>query len=209
MNGSSVLDNSSDFLHDLLQIKQGLTQLCFVILGVEGNGTFIDPMLTYYYMNNASKKDNVWGVVPFYYDKREADAELQLEFLKQTVEGLKTLGISNIVVIDDGSQMDIAVLDLDCEVIVHDENLGKSEAVRDGLRYIKENAPKNSDYVVVQCDYDADQKAEDAERLLSRLREGEEKQMIIGDRYAEAQPNPPEYTWIRCVNCSCIAYSKL
>lgn len=133
----------------------------------------------------------LWAVVPFYYDKDEKDADVQKRYLVETVEGLRTAGIEHIVIVDDGSEMKIDNLAINAELLTLDKNYGKAQAIREGLKYVEEHREKKG--YVVQCDYDADQRSEDAALLVRELHNSEGGGMIIGDRYAEAQPDPPEY----------------
>jgi len=135
----------------------------------------------------------IWGLVPFFYDKKKEDAGEHLGYLKQTIAGLKKSGVEKVVVVDDGSEMGLEKLGLDCELITREINEGKTAAVLSGLKYISEKDIDGG--YIIQCDYDADQNSEDAGLILSEFeKEGADNLgMVIGDRYKNAQQDPLQY----------------
>lgn len=142
--------------------------------------------------NNAEMAKSVFGLVPFFYDKNKEDVDTHIEYLKLTIAGLKRAGVNNIIVVNDGSGIDLEKFNLDCELITNEKNLGKTGAVLAGLKYI---LSQNLNGYIVQCDYDADQNSEDAKLILDELKKDVSGKLglIIGDRYKEAQPDPLEY----------------
>ena len=142
---------------------------------------------------NTRKKKMIWGLVPFFYNKQKQDAHEHLNYLAQTVNGLKKAGVNKIIVVDDGSGMELGKLNLDCKLLTHEKNQGKTGAILTGLRFITTQNSENG--YIVQCDYDADQRSEDAELLLTKLQENISGNLglVIGDRYKEAQQDPLDY----------------
>jgi len=142
--------------------------------------------------NNSEVDKTVYGLVPFFYDKNKEDVGAHIEYLKITVEGLKKAGINNIIVVNDGSEIDLNKLNLDCELIINKKNEGKTGAVLTGLKYI---SAKDTNGYIIQCDYDADQNSEDAKLILDEFKKDISGRLglVIGDRYTEAQPDPFEY----------------
>lgn len=143
--------------------------------------------------NQDITKKMVWGLIPFFYSKHNQDAREHLDYLTKTVNGLKKAGVDKVIVVDDGSGMELKKLNLDCELLTHEKNQGKTEAILTGLKFIT-NQDGGSGYIV-QCDYDADQKSEDAELLLTKFQENMTGNLglVIGDRYKEAQQDPLDY----------------
>lgn len=90
--------------------------------------------------------------------------------LIKLTEELCALGIDKIIVINDGSKKEsqvvfrqIAQYDI---VLDHEKNMGKGEAIKTGLRYVKEYMPNVQS--IVFLDADGQHKPLDAMRLLER-----------------------------------------
>lgn len=134
-----------------------------------------------------------WGVIPFYLGSSPGTPDIHLDYLGKTIDGLKASGIERIVVIDDGSNAIRTISNIDCDLIKHDKNSGKHSAVLSGIKHILDK-DREARYVI-QCDYDADQNAEDALLIIDDLEREQKNElaMVVGDRYQEAQPNPLEY----------------
>ena len=86
--------------------------------------------------NQDITKKMVWGLIPFFYSKHNQDAGEHLDYLTKTVNGLKKAGVDKVIVVDDGSGMEIGKLNLDCEVLTHEKNQGKTGAILTGLKFI-------------------------------------------------------------------------
>ena len=144
-------------------------------------------------MKDTENKTTAYGLVPFYYDKTKSDVLDHVEYLKNTVAGLRQAGIVTVIVVDDGSGIPLRKDELQCdELITLKENSGKTGSVITGIHELLKKSYPDLRYIV-QCDYDADQDPKDSELLIQKLQNTEKLSLVIGDRYTTAQPDPLPY----------------
>ncbi len=101
--------------------------------------------------------------------------------IQAVVEGFKEQGFEHILVMDGGSSDDTQQLAADAGARVEEQSgSGKGQAVREAVSLI-------SQPVVLMADGDSTYRAEEAERMLAPIFDGEAEH-VIGDRFANMQP---------------------
>ncbi|NCB41107.1 MAG: glycosyltransferase [Clostridia bacterium] len=104
------------------------------------------------------------------------------EKLIQVIEGMQSIGFSNILLIDDGSQSEHtqafrdAEKHLGCKVLVHEKNLGKGRALKTAFSYVLQNRPDISG--VVTIDGDNQHKPKDAQKIALALLDSPDTVML-------------------------------
>lgn len=78
--------------------------------------------------------------------------------LIKLVNELKRLNLNKILIVDDGSDSKCAEIfekleELNCKVLHHESNLGKGQALRDGIKYASENYKNILGYITADSDY--------------------------------------------------------
>ncbi len=93
--------------------------------------------------------------------------------IKQVLDGLKKFPHVKPIVIDDGSTdaTGTIVKEMGIQVIRHEENLGKGEAINTGFNYVLDKLP-DAEFVVL-IDADMQYLPEEVGRILKPLEEGE------------------------------------
>lgn len=135
------------------------------------------------------------AIIPYYVDvHRGQDIQERYEQLVSNISALKSL-VGTVVVVNDGCMLQALEK---AEIITHVKNQGQAAAIRTGLtRALKD--PRIS--YIVQCDADYDQRASDAELLLSHFKENDispaDRYLIVGDRYSPHEDIPSYRT---CIN---------
>ncbi len=88
--------------------------------------------------------------------------------LCRLIRELKSYGLSNIVIIDDGSgpvykNIFDEVRNLGCQVITHEKNMGKGMAIKTGISYAKQTYPHLR--YIITCDADGQHLAKDVSHI--------------------------------------------
>lgn len=112
--------------------------------------------------------------------------------LPALVDDLQKLGISHIVVVDDGSKADFASIfnrlkTVGCDVIHHPLNTGKGSAIKTGIRYANDQYADCTGYIT--CDADGQHLAEDIVSVSKALSEHNDS-LILGSRDLQSKNVP-------------------
>lgn len=118
-----------------------------------------------------SNQDDAWLVIPVYNEGS----------VIRDVVGQALAVFPNIVCVDDGSRDDTAeqILSTGAHLVRHPVNLGQGAAIQTGVEYAR--AQPGAKYFVT-FDADGQHRAEDAARMVERLRE-EPADLVIGSRF--------------------------
>lgn len=106
------------------------------------------------------------------------------EKLLRLVEQLQSLGLRDIVVIDDGSRAELkplflALADIGCVVLTHETNRGKGAAIKTGIRHLLDTRPEVAG--VVTCDADGQHAPNDIRNLVAALNQTPDS-LVLGTR---------------------------
>lgn len=130
------------------------------------------------------KVNLVWGLTPFYYNRKAPEFQDKVACLKRTMAELKK-NVDRIAVVDDGTGLlgDRLGSNIFLQLPT---NQGKAEAIRAGIRAILAQSDYPAGYIL-QLDSDLDQNPSDASLLLQKIIEQKieptQPAIIVGDRY--------------------------
>lgn len=130
------------------------------------------------------KGNLVWGLTPFYYDRKAPDFQDKVACLKRTMAELRR-NVDRIAVVDDGAGLSEDQLGSNIFLQLP-TNQGKAEAIRVGVRAILAQSDYPAGYIL-QIDSDLDQNPSDASLLVQKIIEQKieptRPAIIVGDRY--------------------------
>lgn len=130
------------------------------------------------------KVNLVWGLTPFYYDRKAPEFQDKVTCLKRTMAELRK-NVDRIAVVDDGASLSGDQLGSNIFLQLP-TNQGKAEAIRAGIRAILAQSDYPAGYIL-QLDSDLDQNPFDAGLLLQKIIrekiEPTQSAIIVGDRY--------------------------
>jgi len=120
--------------------------------------------------NSSFSTEHIWCVIPVFNNK---------DTVKDVVSGCRSY-LQKVVVVDDGStDTDISALfsDSDVEVLTHNKNKGKGQAILTGLRYVEANGGR----FMITIDADGQHYPRDLKKIIPLLNDNETS-VIIGCR---------------------------
>lgn len=114
-----------------------------------------------------------------------------------TVKDLIQQGFSRFLLVNDGSKSDSFFQQLEqdygCTVLTHKENLGKGSALKTGFQ--QANTLNDISYVIT-VDGDYQHKAADVYAVAVKMRELDEKSLVLGVRSFKKRENIPLRSWL-------------
>ena len=96
--------------------------------------------------------------------------------------------LDDVLVVDDGSTDETAkrARETGAEVIVHEQNRGKGETIKTGLRHWLE---RNFDFVII-LDADGQHRPEEIDRFVAAALSGDQPKLILGNRMQDLSSMP-------------------